>query len=734
AASPSGLTVGIHLPQELLLDAGALAQSTVRDTTVALPPGVTVNAGGADGLEACSEAQIGYLGHETVGEAASEAFSATLPRLFCPQASKLGTVKITTPLLPNPLNGAVYLASPAPMGEAGQNPFRTLLSLYIVAEDPVSGTIVKLPGEVALNQTTGQVVSTFEDTPQLPFEDLTLHFFGGPRAPLATPGLCGSYTTTASFTPWSGGEAVAAGSAFEIASGPNGSPCPSDPRPFTPEFTAGTTNIQAGAYSELRTTMGHPDADQPLGRLAITLPPGLMGSLSGVTLCGEPQAAEGTCGANSLIGHTIVTAGLGATPTVVARPGDVYLTGPYDGAPFGLSIANPAETGPFDLERGTSCDCVVVRARVQVDPTTARLSVISDPLPTMLQGVPLNLQHVTVQIDRPQFTFNPTSCNPMKIEGTMSGGEGGATPISEPLQVANCARLGFKPGFAVATSSHTSRSDGASLDVKLSYPRAQFGTQANIARVKVELPKQLPSRLTTLQKACTDAVFNANPANCPAASRIGEATATTPLVPIPLTGPAYFVSHGGAKFPELIIVLSGYGITVDLHGETFISKAGITSSTFSSVPDVPVSSFELKLPEGPYSALAANGDLCASKLVMPTTLTAQNGAVIKQNTSIAVTGCTPTIRVIRHTVSGKHATVVVSVPSAGRLVADGGGVLPKARMVSKVGIVTMTLRLSSSEQRFLAHHRGRRLEVPIQLSFSPSHGRRLSARVAVLMR
>jgi hypothetical protein len=252
--------------------------------------------------------------------------------------------------------------------------------------------------------------------------------------------------------------------------------------------------------------------------------------------------------------------------------------------------------------------------------------------------------------------------------------------------------------------------------------------------VKVELPKQLPSRLTTLQKACTDVVFNSNPENCPAASKVGEAIATTPIIPEDFRGPAYFVSHGGAKFPELIIALHGYALTVDLHGETYIDKNGITSTTFNTVPDVPIGTFELNLPAGPDSALAANGDLCASRLVMPTTFTAQNGVFVKEDTPISVQGCAPELRVVRHTVSGKHATVVVSVPGAGTLVADGGGVHRATKVVHRAGTVTLTLRLSSTEQRFVAHHHNHRLEVPIKLAFTPSHGRQLSARVAVLMR
>jgi hypothetical protein len=242
-------------------------------------------------------------------------------------------------------------------------------------------------------------------------------------------------------------------------------------------------------------------------------------------------------------------------------------------------------------------------------------------------------------INRPGFTFNPTNCNPMAITGSILSTEGASESLSVPFQVTNCATLAFKPGFKVSTSGKTSRKNGASLSVKLTYPKAPFGTQANIRSVKVDLPKQLPSRLTTLQKACPARTFEANPAGCPSASIVGHASAITPLIPVALTGPAYFVSYGGAKFPELVIVLQGYGVTLDLHGETFISKAGITSSTFRTVPDAPVGSFELMLPQGTDSALAANGDLCKSKLAMPTLFDAQNGTVIKQSTPITVTGC-----------------------------------------------------------------------------------------------
>ncbi|MGC2374856.1 MAG: hypothetical protein WA484_13370 [Solirubrobacteraceae bacterium] len=624
-STPTGLTVSVHVDQQASLNPTGLADATVKDTTVILPAGVALNPAGADGLLSCG---LGEIGLEVAGEQS------------CPEAAKVGTVEIETPLLPHRLEGAAYLAS------QGANPFGSLIALYIVAKDPVSGVIVKLAGEVRPDGHTGQLVSTFKETPQLPFENLRLHFFGGSRAPLGTPALCESYATTASIAPWSGEPPVGSSSEFQITSGPNHAPC-SNPLPFSPELTTGSLNIQAGAFTPFTTTMSRQDGQQNLQSLQLHMPPGLSGLLTGVELCPEPQADEGLCGANSLIGETTVSVGLGGNPFSV-KGGRVYITGPYEGAPFGLSIVNPAKAGPFDLEKtkasDPACDCVVVRAKIEVDPTTAALTISSDStgpykIPTIIEGIPLEIQHVNVTIDRPSFTFNPTNCNKMEISGNLRSTEGASQALSVPFQATNCATLRFKPSFKVSTSGHTSRAKGASLDVKLSYPKAAWGSQANIRSVKVDLPKQLPSRLTTLQKACPDTVFNANPANCPAASRVGQANATTPLIPVSLTGPAYFVSHGGAKFPELIVVLQGYGVTVDLHGETFISKAGITSSTFRTVPDVPVGTFELELPQGRYSALAANGNLCKTKLTMPTAFAAQNGTSIKRSTPITTTGC-----------------------------------------------------------------------------------------------
>jgi hypothetical protein len=627
ASTSSGLTVNVRVPQTAALNPEGLAESTLRNTTVVLPAGVAINPGGADGLEACSEAGIGFLGKET-GEPGMDLFTSGLPVSFCPDASKIATVEIETPLLPNALKGAVYLAS------QDANPFGSLVAMYLVAEDPVSGTLVKLPGEVSLDPGTGQITATFLNTPQLPFEELRLHFFGGGRAPLSTPSSCGSYTTDASFAPWSGDTSVPSTSTFQATSGPNGASCQSLGG-FAPSLTAGTTNIQAGAFSPLTLTMSREDGQQNLQAIQLKTPPGLLGMLSTVALCGEAQADAGTCGPESEIGETTVSVGVGGTPYTVTG-GKVFITGPYEGAPYGLSIVNPAKAGPFDLGN------VIVRARIEVDRHTSALTVTSDDsgpykIPTILDGIPLEIQHVNVTIGRPGFIFNPTSCEKMAIGGSLSSAEGATSTLSVPFQVSNCAALPFKPGFTASTKAKHTRKDGAYLQVKVT----SGSGQADIAKAKVELPVKLPSRLSTLQQACTEAQFDENPAGCPAASQVGSVVVHTPVLPVPLTGPAYFVSRG-AQWPELIMVLQGYGVTVDLNGETHISKGGVTSTTLGSVPDVPFTSFTLTLPEGPHSALAGNGNLCKEQLAMPTSFTGQNGVQIEKQVKVKVAGCAAT--------------------------------------------------------------------------------------------
>jgi uncharacterized repeat protein (TIGR01451 family) len=621
ADTPAGFTFAVKMSQEGLVNPAALSEADIEDTTVTLPEGVAINPGQANGLGACelSQARLEEEGPPT-----------------CPSDSKVGQVAIETPVLRDKLEGNVYVLQSDPPD----------LKLLVAPEDPADGIYVKFVGNVHLNETTGQLVTSFEKTPQLPFSNLKLSFSGGAQAALSTPTGCGTYTTTTDFTPYSSPFVADAfpSSSFAIESGSGGTACPPSPLPFAPAMDAGATTDQAGGFTDFSLLLSRADDQQRVSRLQFKTPEGLLGVIAKVPLCGEPQASEGTCPQASQIGHTVVEAGPGPYPLDVPQPGQppapIYLTGAYEGAPFGLSIVVPLHVGPFVLQTQ------IVRAKIEIDPLTSQLTVTTGPLPQMIDGVPADLRDIDAVIDRPEFMFNPTSCTPMSFSGTATGSEGASTTISSPFQMGSCQSLKFKPDFKVSTSGKTSRADGASLDAKIVYPTGNLGdnqasSQSNIKSVKVDLPKQLPSRLTTLQKACPAATFEANPALCPADSRVGAARAVTPVLPVPLTGPAFFVSYGGAKFPELVIALQGYGVTIYLHGETFISKAGITSSTFRQVPDVPIASFEISLPEGPFSALAANGNLCTVKggLEMPTAFTAQNGAVIHQNTRIGVTGC-----------------------------------------------------------------------------------------------
>jgi hypothetical protein len=615
ADAPSGLSANIEVPQNET--PSGLATSSLENTVVELPAGVSVSPSAANGLEACSEAQIGLHDEAAPG---------------CPNASKIGTVEITSPLLADHLKGGVYVA------RQGENPFHSLLAMYIAAE--ADGARVKLAGHIVADPVTGQLTTTFTETPQIPFNDFKLNLFGGRRGALATPNACGAPNTNVSLAPWDGLAPTKFELPFTTSVG-----CVSG---FAPAFEAGTVSAQAGAYAPFTLSFSRSDSEENFAGATVTLPPGLIGKIAGVAQCSDAQlaAAAGksgvaelaspSCPAGSLIGTVQTTAGPGPSPVSVS--GKAYLTGPYKGGPYGIAVVVPAVAGPYDL--GT----VVIRQSLRIDPSDAHVTDTSDPFPTILQGVPLRIKSVNVTLDRPGFTFNPTSCEPKTIGATLESTGGAKAGVSSHFQSTNCATLKFAPKFSASTGGKASKANGASLDVKVGYPTGPEGTYANIKAVKVDLPKQLPSRLTTLQKACLAATFDTNPANCPKASDVGTATATTPVLNVPLIGPAYIVSHGGEAFPDLEIVLQGENVTLVLVGNTQI-KNGITSSTFKSVPDAPVSSFELKLPTGAFSILGANVpqskkyNLCGQTLPMPTQITAQNGAVIKQTTKIAVAGC-----------------------------------------------------------------------------------------------
>ena len=651
--SPTGMTIDLRTPQTS--NPALLATPELRNTTLTFPPGLAASPGAADGLQACSDAQFDEKGSSAAA---------------CPGASQLATVQIATPLLAEPAQGQLFLGSPlcSPCSSADSASGRTF-RLFLQAQ--AAGVVIKLTGSVSADPVSGQLTARFDDAPQLPFSELSVHVKGGARAPLVNATSCATQTTTSDLTPWSGGPGGTPDanpqSSYTVDFDGAGGPCPATGQPFVPSFAAGGAVPLAGAFSPFSLTFSRPEGDQALSGLSVALPAGLLGMLSSVPLCQEPQAARGTCPAASRIGTSTVGAGSGSHPYHLYGP--VYLTGPYKGAPFGVSVAVPAVAGPFNL--GT----VVVRAAISVDPNDGHVTATADPLPQIVSGVPTRLQSVTVTLDRPGFMFNPTNCAGQSVTATLGGAAGAGVHVASPFDVAGCQNMPFKPTFKVSTQAKTSKANGASLDAKVTYPASSSSSiasqDANIKSVKVDLPKQLPSRLTTLQKACPAATFAADPATCPAASVVGIVRASTPVLPVTLTGPVYFVSHAGEAFPDLVLVLQGDGVRVDLVASTLIHK-GITSSTFKSVPDVPISSFELYLPEGKNSVLAANGDLCkptktvtvnrrvavhrhgkvvrvlrrvkqliAAPLTMPAVFTGQNGAQIKESTNISVVGCPP---------------------------------------------------------------------------------------------
>ncbi len=609
ARAPSGYTVAVHVPQNETPT--ALATPDLRSATVSLPAGVVLSPSVANGLRACTPAQFALR---------------SLAAATCPPQAQIGTVRIATPLLSSPLEGAVFVGQPecAPCTPSDAQHGR-LLRLLVQAQG--SGVTVKLEGATTIDQRTGQLTARFKELPQLPWEQIQLSLNGGPRAPLANGADCAAPLAASSWlTPYSGeSPARPTSEAFELSG------C-SSPQ-FHPSFIAGTTDNEAGVSSTLTVTLSRSDRDEDLEGVSVRLAPGLLAMLSKVQLCPEAQARAVACGSQSEIGSATIGAGPGADPLFMTA-GHVYVTGPYEGAPFGLSIVVPAVAGPFNL--GT----IVVGARIEVNPTTAALTIVSDRLPQNVDGIPLQLKTVNLNIDRPGFVFNPTSCAPLAIEGTLTSTGGATARVSSRFQAADCARLAFKPKLTALTHARTSKANGAYLHVRLlAQPR-----EANIAKVKVDLPRQLPSRLSTLQRACLAAVLEANPAACPAASMVGTATIISPLLHRPLAGPAYLVSHGGSASPDLELVLQGEGVTIDVVGHTTIRR-GVIAAAFETLPDVPISSFDLVLDEGPHSLLAADlpararRSMCRQRLAMPVTITAQDGAVIKRTPTIAVWRC-----------------------------------------------------------------------------------------------
>ncbi len=617
ADAPSGLHFDLHLPQAQNEDPEGLGEADLKDARVTLPEGFLVNPSSADGLASCSLAQIGYQG-EKEGKPSFSAEPAN-----CPDASKVGSVEIDAPAIDHPLPGSVYLA------KQNENPFNSLLAIYITVNDPQTGVVVKLAGKVNLDPATGQLSTVVSASPQVPFEDFKLDFFEGARAPLRTPAVCGVHTTTTSLTPWtapaSGPDATPSDS-FETTQSPSGGACPTSAGslPNNPSFVAGPMSPIAGAYSPFVLKLSREDGSQELKGLNLTLPPGLTAKFAGVAECsdaaiafaeaktGKQEQGSPSCLATSHLGTVTVGAGAGPAPYYVK--GNAYLAGPYQGAPLSLAIITPAVAGPFDL--GT----VVVRAPLYIDPETAQGTVKSS-FPTILQGIPLDVRSIAVSIDRSQFTLNPTSCEAKAVTGEAISTQGQSVPLNNRFQVGGCANLGFKPKLSLKLKGGTKRGAHPSLKATLTYPKG--GAYSNIAYAQVALPHSEFLDQGHIGTVCTRVQFAAKA--CPAKSVYGYAKAITPLFDKPLEGPVYLRSSNN-QLPDLVADLNGQ-VNVVLDGKNDSIHGGLRN-TFEAVPDAPVSKFTLTLKGGKKGLLQNSTGICVGTHKANARFVAHNGKVV----------------------------------------------------------------------------------------------------------
>jgi hypothetical protein len=608
--APSGLLFGLSLPQDGLDNPTGLATAQLKRAEVKFPEGMTISPSAADGLDACNDQQIG-IGNDAP--------------VTCPDASKIGTVTATTPLLKEPLIGRVYAGSQESDDPASGRMFRIFMAL----ESKQRGVLVKLAGQVrtAGDEKTGagRVETVFDNNPQVPVSNIAIQLKTGPRAPLATPPTCGKKTVSAKLTSWAG-QTVERESSFTID-------CSSDLGGFSPEFHAGTFNSTGGAFSPLAVRINRPDRQQYIAGVSVEMPGGTVAKLKGVPLCSDASANAGKCPVESRIGTATVGAGPGANPFYIKSP--VSLTGPYKGAPYGLAIAVRVKAGPFDL--GT----VVVRQAIYVDPTDAHLTVVSDPLPVILKGVPVRLRSVNVEIDRPGFTINPTSCAPKTISANFISSLGATSKQTARYQATDCGQLGFSPKFKLRLTGKGQTTDGKHPGFKttLTQPRHQ----ANIKALRLTLPLSLaldPENAVSDTLCEFEEGQKADP-KCPKSSIIGTAKAITPVLNRPLSGPVYFVKNvridkqTGRRIrtlPNLILALRGE-VALNVRIQTTVSNGKLTS-IIPTVPDAPVTRFDLNLRGGKKGILTVIGNACKRDKTANLAITAHNNKRLTPKLSI----------------------------------------------------------------------------------------------------
>ena len=631
AETPTGLNVELQMPTDGLLNRDGLAQSPLKKAVVRLPEGMSINPSAGEGLAVCTPADF----------AREDTFTA--PGAGCPNESTIGSVQITSPIADQPVDGSLYIAEqddPTTSTPGAENPFDSLLAMYVVLRSTDLGVMIKLEGEIASDPETGRLTTTFDDNPQLPFETFSLKFREGARSPLVSPPSCGVYTTEVDFYPWSAsdhdnpgpGEVITDSSSFEITKGVGGAACPTSnaERPFAPQLQAGSLNNNAGSYSPFTLRMTRNDGEQEITSFSADLPPGLVGKLAGVTKCsdaaiaraatktGKAENASPSCPANSYVGRTTVGAGVGGILTYA--PGKIYLAGPYQGSPLSIAAITSATVGPFDL--GT----VVIRSAFKIDRDDAQVHVdaeTSDPIPHILKGIPVHLRDLRVYMDRDQFTLNPTSCDPMSIGARLTGTGGDFTSahddvafdLSNPFQASNCGRLGFQPRQTMRLLGGMRRSANAGLLATL---RAR-PDDANLRRVAVGLPRSFQVDQSNLGNICSERELVAN--ECAGRQVIGKAWANTPLLDETLVGPVYAVSGSGG-LPRLAIILRGT-VTIVVRGDTVARNARIFT-VFDEVPDAPVSAFRLRVNNGKRGYLVLNQNVCRRKQFVAARYTGQN--------------------------------------------------------------------------------------------------------------
>jgi len=637
--SPSGLSVNVHLPE--INNPSGIEESQLRDAVVTLPEGMTLNAAAADGLGTCSQAQIGLDNTDNPS---------------CPSSSKIGNVSITSPLQPDPLTGGIFFADP------NDNPFDSLTAIYMVAQG--GGVTIKLAGEIQRDPDTGRLTTVIQDAPQLPFTDFGLQFSGGPRSVLATPTTCGTKTVSADLAPWSGNTPTTTTSSFNIDAGPNGLPCVTNDsqRPFTPDMNAGLTNPVGGSSSPFTFQVTRPDGNKWLKGLSVDLPVGVLAKIAGTAECsdgalasidtsvgsGQEEIDNPSCPAGSQVGTATIGAGAGTQPEYV-QTGKVYLAGPYKGAPFSLAIVVPAVAGPLDL--GT----VLVRNQLKIDSDDAQVHVVSDEIPDTLAGIPLRLRDIQLNIDKPGFMQGPTNCSPLTVNAQITGSEGGSASLAKPFQMAGCAGLPFAPTLSASILNGrggTTRSSHPALQVNVG------GTPggANILGADVLLPPAFQVDQANLGNLCSESELAAT--RCAGRNTIGSATATTPLLDQPLSGPVYAVSGSGG-LPRLAMILNGPAsqpVQLIVRADT-VTRGNQIASVISAAPDAQINGFSLTIDGGSTGYLVNNTNLCSktkkskkkgkkgkkqvrTAQTASATFTGQNGATSKRSTTIAM-DCAP---------------------------------------------------------------------------------------------